>query len=187
MDGSHFDGLTRSLAQSRRSLLGGALALAGGWLGIANTAARKKHKKKGKKAKPPKPNAYGCFGVGKACKNESQCCSGICEGKKGKRNCAAHDVAICQVDSDICSSGQAVLCGTTNPHCACTLTTGNAPFCGDFTDFPGDTLCRDCRQDTDCEADFGPGAACVVYSRLCGDICPDTGTACVPACKNGEL
>jgi hypothetical protein len=64
------------------------------------------------------------------------------------------------------------------------LTTGNAPFCGDYTGFPGNDLCRDCSQDSDCQEEFGPGAACVVYAGLCGETCPDTGTACVPACNN---
>jgi hypothetical protein len=186
MDGTHFDDLTRSLTDSRRSLLGGAIAAATGLSGVRFAEARKKRKHK--KRKPiAKPNAYGCLEVGDPCKSADQCCSGICEGKKGKRKCVAHDVAICQVDSDSCSGGEGVLCGTNNPLCACTLTTGNAPFCGDYTGFPGDALCRDCRQDTDCEAEFGPGAACVIYSGLCAEICPDTGTACVPACKNVEL
>jgi hypothetical protein len=186
MDGSEFDGLARTLAKSRRSLLGGGLVVAAGWLGTSGAGAKKRRKKK-RKPKNSKPNGYGCLNVGASCRSEGQCCSGTCEGKKGRRKCVAHDVAICQVDSDVCSGGQAVLCGTNNPLCACTLTTGNAPFCGDYAGFPGETLCRDCSQDTDCEAEFGPGAACVIYSRLCAEICPDTGTACVPACKNVEL
>jgi hypothetical protein len=42
MDRSRFDGLARSLSNSRRSLLGGMLVAAGGWLGVARTEAKKK-------------------------------------------------------------------------------------------------------------------------------------------------
>ncbi len=191
METQRFDALARLLgrATARRRLLAG-LTL-NSFVGLitarqaVDVAARKK-RRKGKKNKKPQPNAYGCLNVGAACKSEEQCCSGICEGKKGKRKCAAHDVAICQMDSDICS-GQAVLCGDPNPNCACVQTTGNAPFCGDYTGSPGEMLCRDCSQDTDCEAEFGPGAACVVYSGLCADMCLDTGTACVPACADADM
>jgi hypothetical protein len=137
-------------------LLGGALALAGGGLGVANADGRKKHKNKRKRDKRPKPNAFGCLDVGAACKRSEQCCSGICEGKKGKRKCAAHDTSVCNADSDIC---------------------------GDFT--TPSILCRECSQDIDCEEEFGLGAACVVYGGVCASYCPHTGGAsCLPACND---
>lgn len=185
MDGTRINHLLRSLASSRRVYLGGLAALASGWLGQSAGETRRKRKKR--KPKKTKPNAYGCLSVGKLCRNAAQCCSGVCEGKQGKRRCRPHDSFICQVDDDTCSTGLTKLCGTTNPYCACTLTTGNAPFCGDYAGFPGDQLCRDCRRDEDCQEEFGPGAACVVYSRLCNDICPDTGRACVPACNDVDV
>jgi hypothetical protein len=183
MDSSHFDGLTRSLAKSRRLLLGGALALAGGGLGVANADGRKKHKNKRKRDKRPKPNAFGCLDVGAACKRSEQCCSGICEGKKGKRKCAAHDTSVCNADSDICAAGQGGQCGIYNANCLCVSTTGAAPFCGDFT--TPSILCRECSQDMDCEEEFGLGAACVVYGGVCASYCPHTGGAsCLPACND---
>jgi hypothetical protein len=185
MNQLRFDDITRRFSHlpSRRRLLGG---LASGILGLGagqfpDLAFAKKKRKRKKKEKKAKPNAFGCLNVGDPCKSEDQCCSGICEGKKGKRKCVAHDAGVCGADSDICESGQPSFCGGNNP-CLCLTTTGNAPFCGEFAPgVPGQTFCSDCSHDTDCEAEFGPGAACVVYSGVCADFCP-TGTACVPAC-----
>jgi hypothetical protein len=189
MDGSRFDALVQSLTGSRRALLGGMVAAAG-WFGEAGAGARRKRKRKHKKRKQPRtppatPNAYGCLNVDDPCTSAEQCCSGICEGQKGERRCVAHDERICTVAADLCTTQVDTPCGTTNPLCACVVTTGNAPFCGDFTGLPGDELCRDCRRDADCQEEFGPGAACVVYSGVCGEICPETGRACVPACQDG--
>lgn len=191
MDQNRFAALTRALSSvpSRRHLLRG-LAGAGWGLGaltlpsFVNAKKRKRKNKKKPKPKTAKPNAFGCLDVGDACKSAEQCCSGICEGKKGKRTCRAHDAGVCQADSNICASGQPAFCGGANPNCICLLTTGNAGFCGEFAPgVPGASFCQDCRQDTDCEAEFGPGAACVVYSGVCADFCP-TGTACVPPCND---
>jgi hypothetical protein len=90
----------------------------------------------------------------------------------------AHDAAICQADSDTCTTGVPHYCNGSNLSCACLLTTGNAGFCGG----PG-TQCRECNKDTDCQEEFGTGAACVVFGGICETNCPDTGgTACVPPC-----
>jgi hypothetical protein len=191
MNQLRFDDITRRFSHlpSRRRLLGG---LASGILGLGAAQlpdlAAKKKKRKGKKRKgrKAKPNAFGCLDVGDPCKSEEQCCSGICEGKKGKRKCVAHDAGVCGADSDICISGQPSFCGGANPNCICLSTTGNAGFCGEFAPgVPGAEFCRDCSQDSDCEEDFGPGAACVVYGGICESFCAVTGgTACVPACND---
>jgi hypothetical protein len=182
LDSSQFDELIRSLTGSRRSLVSGALAVTAGWLGISGANAKKKHKHKHKKRKPKaKPNAFGCLNVGDACQSEEQCCSGICEGKKGKRKCVAHNASVCGTDTDLCTTGQLTLCNVTSPSSACVVTTGQAGFCGDFTD-GGDKLCRDCRKDTDCQEEFGAGAACVSYGGICAPLCAaGINTACVPA------
>jgi hypothetical protein len=189
MNHNRFDALTRTLISvpSRRHLLRG---LAGAGLGLGGTrlpdlAEAKKKRKRKKKGKKAKPNAFGCLNVGDPCKSEEQCCSGICEGKKGKKRCQAHDAGICTVGLNICT-GAVARCNADNPSCGCVLTTGNAGFCGDFTD-GANNLCRDCSEDTDCQEEFGPGAACVALGGICAAICPDTGTACVPACPDADM
>ena len=84
MDGLQFDTIVRSFTESRRSLLGTALAATAGWLGVAAADARKKRKHKKRKPKA-KPNEYGCLEVDDPCKRESDCCSGICEGKRERK------------------------------------------------------------------------------------------------------
>jgi hypothetical protein len=185
MNQYRFTLLTRSLTSvpSRRAILRG-LGAAGLGLGLARVPAiveaKKTHKHKKRKPKA-KPNEFGCLNVGAACKSEAQCCSGICEGKKGRRKCVGHNASICRTDSDVCTTGVTHLCNGNSASSACVLTTGQAGFCGDFTE-GADKLCRDCRQDTDCQAEFGPGAACVTFGGICTEFCAGTGdTACVPA------
>jgi hypothetical protein len=66
----------------------------------------------------------------------------------------------------------------------CTVTTGGAAFCADTSKLNDlADLCRFCNQDTDCEEEFGPGAACVVLGGICSPFCPSTDrTACLPPC-----
>src|SRR4051794_8512906 len=124
MDSVRFDGLARSVSTmlSRRTLasaLGlGALALPG----LAEAKKKHHHKKK----KKVKFNDFGCVDVGRFCKNNDQCCSGICEGKKDKKKCQAHDESTCQAGQDSCA-GSPELCTTSagGPG-QCVQTTGNA-------------------------------------------------------------
>ena len=181
MDSTHFDHLTRtfSLHFSRRSVAGalglGAIAIPG------LSEGRKKHKKRKKKKKITR-NALGCVNVGNFCKNAGQCCSGLCEGKNGKKTCRAHNAGVCIADTDSCTAGVEVPCNPSNPSCFCTLTTGNAGFCAAFSGGPAGH-CRVCRKDTDCEPEFGEGAACVVLGGICTALCLATGrTACAPPC-----
>jgi hypothetical protein len=190
MDGTQFDTVIRSLTKSRRSLLGGALALTGGWFGIANTAARKKGKKRKGKKKPKALlfNQYGCVDVGQPCRGDSStCCSGICEGvapgrgKPDRSQCVAHNTSICTPALNICTTGSESTCNANNASTHCTVTTGNAGFCADFTQGAA-KHCRNCSRDTDCQAEFGAGVACVVFTGICATYCPATGgTACMPA------
>ncbi len=162
MDATQFDRFTASLP--RRSALGGVVALA---LGVSAAEAKKKK---------AKPNQFGCLNVGQPCRGQSsQCCSGICEGKKPKKGkkdksrCLAHDASTCQ------AGVHPAICGSTNQSCltsfgnggSCATTTGNAGYC--FNSDPLDD--PPCTRDPDCEAVAGPGAACIV--------CPSTG---IPNC-----
>jgi hypothetical protein len=171
MDGHEFDDVFRSLARSRRSLFTGALAMAAGWLSLPDVAARNRRKRKSRKARP---NVFGCLNVGVTCKNAGQCCSGVCEGKKGKRKCQAHDSGTCS------AGGQIAECGGTTVACTtslgkpgrCGTTTGNAGYCFTFG------ACSTCKTDVECQTEaggiLGPRAACV----RC-ETCAGTGTVCV--------
>jgi hypothetical protein len=182
MDGSQFDSLLRSLMESRRSLLSGALALAGGTLGIANAGARKRRKKKGKKAKKPKPNAYGCLSVGAACTSEAQCCSGICDGKKGKKLCLAHDTGMCDQEAPgYCEAASPYQTRCNNQLlCLCTRTTAGSTICGTVG---GPSICTNCTKDADCVAQGLPaGSACVPFTEgNCAGNC-ESGMACMAPC-----
>ena len=177
MEGSQFDDFIRTLAASRRSLLGGTLGLASGLIGLSTIDARKKRKRKkpGQASRTPQatPNEFGCLNMDASCTSPEQCCSGICEGTRGRRTCRAHDVGDCQagfaLESEIpCSTsgGEGGLCGTT---------TGNAGYCL----ITGD--CYPCKTDLECQrADggfFGPTAACVRFAG-CGQT---GGTVCALA------
>jgi hypothetical protein len=98
--------------------------------------------------------------VGKFCKNNGQCCSGICQGKKGKKKCKAHDEGTCLPGQDACTSGSPVLCTTEGGLPGqCTQTTGKSSFC----ETTGD--CFDCKKDADCVPFCGASAACIVCAE----------------------
>jgi hypothetical protein len=183
-----FDRWMRALSDpaSRRqtilaSLLGGLALLRGGHEALAKKKRKKRRKRK--KKKKITRNALGCVNVGNFCKNAGQGCSGLCEGKKGKKTCQAHNAGVCQADTDSCAAGVEVPCNPSNPSCFCTLTTGNAGFCAAFSGGPAGH-CRVCRKDTDCEPEFGEGAACLVLGGICTSLCLATGrTACAPPCS----
>lgn len=158
--------LNRLISRRATVVVLGALSLPG----LAD--ARKRRRKRNKRKKKLTFNAFGCVDVGKYCKSSGQCCSGICEGKKARRKCQAHDTGGCPADQFLCVEGAEVACPDL-PGAWCFRTTGNASFCG----FGGRAACVACTQDPDCETDFGPGAACVVCSE-CQAI---TGTLCVAA------
>lgn len=179
MDGSGFDALIQSVLGTRRSLLGGVAALAAGWLGLGDIAAKRKGKNK--KKKKAKPNAFGCLEVGDPCKNADQCCSGICDGKKGKKRCRAHDTGTCQQDlPGICSDPPTIATCNNSDTCLCLTSTANSNFCGQT----GAPVCAECQKDADCEAlGLPPGSACLpTEGTLCADQCPETGMVCLAPC-----
>jgi hypothetical protein len=177
MDDRRFDALAKTLTtrESRRGIVRGLTAAAVGLAAIhrpGKVEARTKGKKKIKR------NSFGCVNVGRFCKNAGQCCSGICQGKKGKKTCRAHDASICQAGqiSTECGAAADVACTTSSGDAGkCTTTTGNAAYC------LADGQCFPCKKDADCQAFCGPQAACIP----CLDDCEETGgTACVGANEN---
>jgi hypothetical protein len=86
--------------------------------------------------------------------------------------------------ADYCATGVFTACHARNPNCTCLRTTRQATFCGDITEGAA-VDCRECLPDSDCEEEFGPGAACLVYGGICTSFCADAGgTACAPSCDN---
>jgi hypothetical protein len=179
MDAESFDYLTRSVSTllSRRavtSVLGiGVFALPSF---IAAKKRRHKHKKKIKR------NAFGCVNVGNFCKNDDQCCSGICQGKKGKKKCQAHDSSTCQAgtheeECDLPHGTNVPCVSSTGDSGLCDTTTGRGAYC------EADGGCFDCKKDADCVPFCGPQAACI----LCPECVPftGTGTSCVGPTDGG--
>lgn len=177
MDANQFDDVIRwlSAGSSRRTVLGFALggAIAAGHLWDA--AAKNRNKRKKKKVTF---NGYGCVSVNKHCKNASQCCSGICKGKKGKKRCKAHDAGGCPPGATVssCSGMESVACTTSTGFPGwCYGTTGGAAYCW------GAGAQAECTKDADCIPIFGPAAACVLDCTPPGEpltICAGPG---VPA------
>jgi hypothetical protein len=165
MDNVRFDRLTLTVSTllTRRTLAGvlGPAALA-----FPHGIDGKKRKKR--KKKKVRRNSFGCVNVGGYCKNSGQCCSGICQGKKGKKKCQAHDTGGCQPGhSTVTCGGEDVLCPSEDG--VCTTTTGKAAFCFDIKF----QIAPPCTRDADCEAGWDGAVACI----LCGDF----GTICAGA------
>jgi hypothetical protein len=160
-----------SVSLSRRNTLAG---LALGALAFPADPRRVDASKKRKK--PLQLNAYGCVNVGGACwGSDANCCSGICQGKKPKKGrkdttrCIAHNASTCQPGDNgiICGALDKVQCtNVAGDGGVCHTTTGNAGYCPSFLS------CAACRRDSDCEATFGLGAACLVCGGCAG------GTVC---------
>jgi hypothetical protein len=162
VDTVRFDYLTRALSHRLpRRTFAGALGI-GAVVFPTLTDAKKKRKKR-KKKKKVKLNDFGCVDVGKFCKTSDQCCSGICEGKKGNKTCQAHDKGSCQANQDTCGGPPFFPCTTsTGESGVCTITTGKAPYCNTTGG------CFPCRKDADCVPFCGLQAACVVCETQCG-------------------
>jgi hypothetical protein len=185
---------------SRRHILRG---LAGMGLGLGSlllpniAAAKKPHKGKKAKRKQPKKrsetlplpafNAFGCLNVGQTCRGDSSlCCSGICQGAApvpgapDTSTCVAHDAGVCKQTQTTCEVGTLVQCVADDANSFCFRTTGNAAFCAS-AQVDINNYCRFCAKDTDCVAEYGPGAACVLFDGICAGFCGVTGlTACMP-------
>lgn len=167
MDGVAPDGVFATLRQSRRALLVALAASGANLAGVPALAARKKHGNKRKRRQKVRKNALGCVNAGTFCKRGSQCCSGICSGKKQKKTCRAHDASTCQLSQDICLNGYAICTTTAGAPGVCTITTGAASFCSTVA------VCAECTRDADCVPMFGSGAACIVCAAECGGKTPN--------------
>lgn len=166
MDARDFDRLTRTVS-TRRTL---AALLDISSIGVSGQAGAKKNRKQ----KKVKRNDLGCVNVGKFCKNDSQCCSGVCEGKKKRKKCKPHDESTCQPGQDSCL-GAPIFCTTTAGFAGiCVTTSGKAPYCY----ASGEEQCFPCSKDSDCEPGYGAGAACIVCATFCANENPQA-TACV--------
>lgn len=179
-----FDSSIRALihAPSRREVLRGLAGVSLGF-GAARFPDLADAKKKKRKHKKPKPNAYGCLEVGDACKDADQCCSGICEGKTGRKRCRAHGAGTCNPGSPgFCSADDPTqaLCND-SLNCVCLETTGGSAFCGSLA--ARASGCADCKRDADCLAlGAPPGSACVPFATgACAGAC-ESGMLCVAPC-----
>jgi hypothetical protein len=183
VDHLSFDDVTRTLTSllTRRNAL---RALAGvgfslGGLRLAEVAGARKKRQRRKKTRKVKPNQFGCLEIGDPCQNADQCCSGICQGKKGKKRCRAHDIGTCDQDRPgYCAEGNPNDAACNGGQGACFRTTSGSNICINNLD------CRECQKDADCVAlGYPPGAACVQVSGdlACAELCTDeTGhMACV--------
>lgn len=151
------------------AFLGGLALLRRGHEAMAKKKRRKKKIKK---------NDFGCVNVGGFCKNNGQCCSGICKGKKGKnlhlRKCQAHDASTCAGQGGC--AGEGVPCSTVEFTGSCAVTTGNGSYCAVSKE------CVACAKDTDCEALCGAGAACIVCAEC---VVAGLQTACASTTEEG--
>ncbi len=175
MDDRQFDVWTKHFTVGRPSrriaLRGIASAALGGLAASLSQNANAKRRKKKRKKEKVAFNAFGCVDVGKFCKNGEQCCSGICQGKKDKKTCQAHDQSTCQAGqpSGPCADADIACTTSSGDEGFCNTTTGNAGYCASAGG------CFACTRDADCNEQCGPGAACVP----CADECQGTGgTAC---------
>ena len=198
MDSKRFDSLARTVGRrgSRRSafqaLAAAALTAASARVGLSEEPAVA--------AQLTTERRFDCLAVGDSCNgNDSRCCSGRCEGQKGKKakkgkdgrrrrgrddksKCVAHDEDICTAGQDTCSdisNGVAVPCGFRSRG-ACFQTTGKAGFCGRIEGgSPPRFRCENCTRDTDCQAlGYGGDSACVVCETDC-QFRTTNATACV--------
>lgn len=175
---SRIDHLARaaSFVLSRRGL-GGALGL--GILarpGLADAKQNHKHTHKHTKKNKATFNAFGCVNIGNFCKNDDQCCSGVCTGNK----CQAHDVSTCQTGDveAFCGGGADEFCiAAAGEGGFCETTTGNAPYCAH------DAAYFACAKDADCVPFCGSRAACVVCR---GVACVSFGVATMCASTAGD-
>jgi hypothetical protein len=156
MDAPRFDDLSRTLAGSRRSLVGGALAALAGVLAAADADARKKRKKKRRKG-GCRPNC-----ADRACGSDG--CGGSCGGCGATQVC--HGGACCLPESR--GAACAGRCGTRTNNCgqpvACATCAGGRVCLGNGS------CAIACTDNNDCDACGGgacPDATNVEGERHC--------------------
>lgn len=183
MDQRRFDGLIRKLTEEPRSRRGSLRLVAGTALGGLLAGAG---------FGAPAAEAAGCRKVDEPCRQERQCCSGLCRGKRGKKTCRGHGAGTCKQQGQplICTAPEPVLarCGTDpDSDCACFRTTAGTNYCGEFFALSGCTdcsrPCAECERDADCEAlGYPPGSACApTTTGRCIGLC-ESGTFCLAPC-----
>jgi hypothetical protein len=176
MDSPRFDTLIRGLAAPASRRVAGRFLAGLGLTGVlaqtgaASVGAAKDEKGK-KRKKPrkqkPKRNGFGCVDVGGFCANSGQCCSNICSGRKNKKTCQGHNVAVGTCEAGplgFCGTGPGLIAGTPCTSSAdengfCFTTTGKAPFCA--VSSVQDAGCVACKKDKDCQRFCGADAACI--------------------------
>lgn len=171
MDEGRFDDVTRIMgagaAPSRRHLM---RLLAGA--ALAGVAARIAPAGSGAQT----ASAARCLGDKKACKRDSQCCSGVCRTKKCR---SAPGQGTCTIRKDVCKLTGGIGFGPKCngvAGCECIKTKSGAAFCREI----GGAACTPCFGDGDCAVAFGAGAKCIA-GAACGDPC-GIGDFCAVPC-----
>ncbi|CAA9581407.1 MAG: hypothetical protein AVDCRST_MAG59-4814 [uncultured Thermomicrobiales bacterium] len=118
--------------------------------------------------------AAACREPGAPCRRGGQCCSGLCQGKKGRERCRrVPGQGICTIRNNVCRTNDAdKSCGGAGlDSCGCFVTTAGRSFCalGALSEVVS------CERDRDCAGQFGAGARCV---RGGPSDCPDS-----PVCR----
>jgi hypothetical protein len=189
MDGRRFDDLLRAATQSgsRRTLLGGALAIVSGLFAVSEAPARKKKKGKGKKKKqspapssPPPPSlpsaAATCGALGAACDWLAPNCCGALQCSHQKC-CAPNNTAACNVDSDCCDDEDLCEHGACKrkkgDFCNATIVCSDAyPYCLGSGEFG---TCQRCSAE---EVSTGTDELCCPSNRYCPKANGGRGSCC---------
>lgn len=172
MDGHQFDAIVRAVTETRRTVVGGAVAAVAGALGWAESEGKKKRgkKKRRKKCKSPKVKCgKQCLRAGSCCKN-ADC--GVCQVCSGNTCVTAPSGSACGVGGE-CNGTACVKEGSFG----CTT---DMNFCDDSPRTP-------------CPRSSTPGAICIVNGAgktVCavgGCIFGDTPQACEAAFGQGAV
>ena len=185
MDGHQFDDLLRDLSRSRRTLLGAALAAAGGMSGLSAIEAKKKRKKKcakkcpngcctgkyGKCIQPAQQTSTQCGTGGEICRTTGcggggEQCSATCGGCCAGERCMDNDDAHCGLDGVACFA-----CGD-NEECAATHCCGKV---GHDCLGAGDCCLTLGCEDATCCATFGSCTKDADCCQLGTDVICDSG------------
>lgn len=177
MDGQRFDDLLRSLANSRRSLLGGTLAALAVRLSLTSAEARKKKRNK-KKRCTAQNCAHGC------CKSpngpcgsgvvDSECGSGgkPCQVCQGTTSCREPELgACCQLPGGSCAGTRC--CYERSGNVACI-----EGKCCIIHDGLGCTSSTECCEPTPFCLNGKCSAGCFGEEEMCGDTCCTGGKRC---------
>jgi hypothetical protein len=151
---------------------------------ISGAKKKRKHRKRKKRLPTATPNEFGCIGVGDRCQDAAQCCSGICDGRKGEKTCRAHHTGTCpQGGEGQCTNQDPSLdaCNGT-ADCFCSRTTAGSDVCVAYAPSGAD-FCTDCVTDANCEAiGYPAGSVCLpLHEGMCAGAC-ESNRACFPPC-----